>query len=350
MTSTNKNSPFFSIITPVYNRKDCMKNAIQSITTQDFDSWEYIIVDDGSVDGTAEIVDKEAATDERIKVFHQPHNQGVSAARNRGIENARGKYLLFLDSDDEFKRGAFSFLVDVLNKDSNVDTIIFPIPRLEEGISINVQPVLGADYTLSYNEIRTRLLQGLLGICPHEENHIFRPMVINKCIRREIFSKNNILFDTKKITWEDAEVNIKALAQSKKTFVTETALMIGRTSDVNDHLSMKYYPDGAKNLLSQYKWAIDTFGQEFDFENEYALNWYFNHLQTWLWRILSKDKNRRRLVLEVLRDPAYIRLSKLRTPNGIFEKAIRFCVVKKLPYFGYLFYVLQNFLNHGETF
>lgn len=350
MLSENIHSPFFSIITPVYNRKDCIKNAVRSITEQNFSDWEHIIVDDGSSDSTAEILDELMTEDPRIKAIHLPCNQGVAAARNKAIENAGGKYLLFLDSDDEYKLGALSFLFDILSQTPDLDTVIFPIARFEENMSNRVLPSENADRILPYQDIRAELLSGLLGVCAHKNEHIYRPVVTNKCIRRDIFVDNNILFDPGKMTWEDGEVCIKAVAACQKILVTDTALMMDRTSSVGDHLSLKYYPDGAKNVLSQYKWTLNTFGNEFNFENEYALNWYFNRIQTWLWRILSKDKNRRRLVLEILRDSDYIRLIGLRTPNGIFEKAIRFCVVKKLPYFGYLFYVLQNFLNHGETF
>ncbi|MGF0032199.1 glycosyltransferase family 2 protein [Bariatricus sp. SGI.154] len=88
-----------SIIVPVYKTEKYLEKCIESILSQTFTDFELILVDDGSPDRCGEICDKYAQKDKRIKVIHQK-NQGVSSARNVGLENARGQYISFIDSDD----------------------------------------------------------------------------------------------------------------------------------------------------------------------------------------------------------------------------------------------------------
>ena len=95
-------TPFFSVVIPAYNRADILPETIVSIQNQSFDSWEVIVVDDGSKDNTAEVIKDLAARDQRIKYVYQD-NAERSAARNNGAKNSTGKYLFFLDSDDGFE-------------------------------------------------------------------------------------------------------------------------------------------------------------------------------------------------------------------------------------------------------
>lgn len=88
-----------SLIVPVYNTKSFLDDCIRSVLAQTFQDWELILVDDGSTDGSGALCEAWAERDARIRVLHQP-NGGVSRARNYGIRQARGDYLVFLDSDD----------------------------------------------------------------------------------------------------------------------------------------------------------------------------------------------------------------------------------------------------------
>ena len=87
-----------SIITPTYNRKHLIGEAIDSVLAQGYTDFELIIIDDGSSDGTGEYI-KEHYSDSRIKYFYQ-QNKGQNFARNHGLQRAKGKYICFLDSDD----------------------------------------------------------------------------------------------------------------------------------------------------------------------------------------------------------------------------------------------------------
>ncbi len=93
--------PKISVIIPVYNVEKYLPQALESVINQTFSDLEIICVNDGSTDNSLKILEEYAQKDERIIVFTQV-NQGVSAARNKGIDNAAGEYIMFLDPDDTF--------------------------------------------------------------------------------------------------------------------------------------------------------------------------------------------------------------------------------------------------------
>jgi glycosyltransferase involved in cell wall biosynthesis len=106
-------TPFFSIIIPTYNRENKLSTPIQSILNQSFKNWELLIVDDGSTDTTKELV--ASFNQNNIHYFYQ-NNRGKSAARNLGITKAKGKYICFQDSDDEYLPNHLQILFDYINE------------------------------------------------------------------------------------------------------------------------------------------------------------------------------------------------------------------------------------------
>lgn len=101
-----------SVITPTHNRARLLPRAAESVFEQTYDPVEYIIVDDGSTDNTSEVVDQFEYRN--VRYCRNETNEGVSAARNRGIEMANGRFVLFLDADDELTPSAISVLVEKL--------------------------------------------------------------------------------------------------------------------------------------------------------------------------------------------------------------------------------------------
>ena len=91
--------PVISVIVPVYKSEKYLEKCLDSLTAQTLHDIEILLVDDGSPDRSGEICDRYAEADNRVRVIHQ-ENQGVSAARNAGIEASRGEYIMFVDSDD----------------------------------------------------------------------------------------------------------------------------------------------------------------------------------------------------------------------------------------------------------
>lgn len=107
--------PILSIIIPVYNRDRFLERCVKSVGVSTLKNIEIILIDDGSVDNSGVLCDKLAKEDDRILVIHQ-QNAGVSAARNRGLERAHGKYFAFVDSDDYIDPDMYEKMVDAIEK------------------------------------------------------------------------------------------------------------------------------------------------------------------------------------------------------------------------------------------
>lgn len=107
------NSELISVIVPVYNVAPYIEKCCSSILKQDYKNIELLLIDDGSLDNCPELCDKIAENDSRVRVIHQK-NAGVSAARNRGICEAVGFYVCFVDGDDYIDRDMLTYLVRIL--------------------------------------------------------------------------------------------------------------------------------------------------------------------------------------------------------------------------------------------
>lgn len=113
-----------SIIVPVYNVRNYVERCINSIISQSYNNLEIILIDDGSSDGSGALVDNYSKLDRRVMVIHQD-NMGLSAARNTGLNNAHGDYVLFVDGDDWIETDSVRRLVDIIEQDKNIDIIEF---------------------------------------------------------------------------------------------------------------------------------------------------------------------------------------------------------------------------------
>ena len=112
-----------SVIIPVYNAEAYLEECFHSVCTQDHKNLQIIFINDGSTDSSGKLIDHYADADKRVTKITED-NHGLGYARNRGLENAAGKYVLFLDSDDMLNRGIISALVSRAEKD-DLDMVIF---------------------------------------------------------------------------------------------------------------------------------------------------------------------------------------------------------------------------------
>ena len=115
-------APTVSVILSVFNRENYLKRAINSLLAQSFRDWELIAINDGSSDDSYKILTEYANLFDNIKVFTQD-NRKLAFSRNRGISNSSGKYITFLDSDDEYEANHLSERVSFMEENSQIDLI-----------------------------------------------------------------------------------------------------------------------------------------------------------------------------------------------------------------------------------
>lgn len=196
-----------SIIIPVYNEENKIRNCLDSIQCQEYKNYEVIIVDDGSTDRTGSICDFYAKNDSRFKVIHEK-NKGVSFARNKGIGVATGKLLMFIDSDDFVKPDFIGYYVDK-QKESDAEVIIGGIALEEKGKKIvnKIPKLKEEDVDNIWNSI-----------CINQEIYGYIPAKIYKT---DIIKKYKIQFKTDMYSQEDLDFNLSVYEHCKCIILTD---------------------------------------------------------------------------------------------------------------------------------
>lgn len=150
-------NPKISIIVPVYKVEKYLSICIDSILSQTFCNWELLLVDDGSPDNSGKICDEYALKDSRIKVFHK-ENGGVSSARNFGIDNARGEWITFIDSDDYIQSGFIEGLYAPIAQGEVVDFVHGGCVNVKDGkivgINQSYEYYVGDDKNILFQKLR----------------------------------------------------------------------------------------------------------------------------------------------------------------------------------------------------
>lgn len=182
-----------SVIMPVYGVEEYVRKAIESVLNQTFTDFEFFAIDDGSKDNSGKICDEIASKDSRLKVIHQ-ENRGSSAARNAGLQNARGKYVYFIDADDWIEEDFLEQLYYLAEK-NKADLVItgFSMEYYTDGKDVTyTTPCPDRKYD-SIGEFRKDAY--------HYFNNSLLSLPWNKLFLREEIEKNNIRF--MKTKWPD---------------------------------------------------------------------------------------------------------------------------------------------------
>ncbi len=216
--------PKVSVIIPAYNRLPMLKEAVDSVLAQDFEDVELIVVDDGSTDGTAEEVKRYGG---RVKLLQHPVNKGVSAARNKGILQARGKYIAFLDSDDLWVKGKLRIQVTFLE-----DNPHYPLCYTDE---IWIRKGKRVNPMLKHAKYSGWIFEKCLPLC------IISPSSV--MIKKALFSKVG-LFDEALPVCEDYDFWLRISARFPIFFI-DHKLIIKR--------------GGHSDQLSQRSWGNDRY-------------------------------------------------------------------------------------------
>lgn len=187
------NQPQISVIVPVYNVEKYLSRCIESILSQTFTDFELLLIDDGSTDRSGEMCDEYAKKDTRIRVFHTK-NRGVSAARNLGLDNAKGEWISFVDSDDWVEE-------DYLNKFFHYDSLSYE--------SVVCQRFYVEDVSFpEKNRVSFEYLNDILKY-PFEEKSIIKYKILEdvyvfaKLFNKKLIKEKNIRFYEKISICED---------------------------------------------------------------------------------------------------------------------------------------------------
>ena len=193
----------FSIIMPTYNCEKYVEEAVKSIAAQTYDQWELIIVDDGSDDKTYQICCELAKSNERIHVFSIGH-EGVSAARNYGIKQAKGDYVLFVDGDDTWES---DLLQNCANSASENEMVLFGMMAdfyTSDDILVRSEPM---------QKFNLEKLKYKIGKDPENIFSIFNmSSPCNKVYIRSVLIENEIAFSKDCIYLEDLKFNLDYLS------------------------------------------------------------------------------------------------------------------------------------------
>lgn len=233
--------PKISIVIPVYNSKNNLRRCVDSVLAQSFTDFELLLIDDGSSDGSDKMCDEYVGLDTRVSVFHKC-NEGVSSARNLGLENATGEWVTFVDSDD-FVYDNYLENFDVYNNDK------FDI--ISQGLRIDKQFQGNSEFKTTFSGLKDEWLNdvtrnGTLGY------------VFIKLFKLEIIKENKICFDSKIRFQEDELFVLSYLAFCKSA---KSVPKVGYFYFVPDW--GKYFEDNINSKLLRTNRMLDVLQNKF---------------------------------------------------------------------------------------
>lgn len=226
-------NPRLSIIIPAYNAAAYLQPCLDSIFSQEYADFEVIVVDDGSTDGTAALLERYP----KVKVIRQK-NQGMSTARNRGIEEARGEYILFVDSDDLLTEGALATLAPELTGE---DIIGFNAKKLHEATG---------EYSCHPTVSEPETGDGWTYFCRHrlEPTDIHFVCIWQRAYRRQFLIDNNLHFADGILRAEDDLFTTEAMlaARSLKTITPCLYIYRIRANSITTTVDRRRFDDSLR--------------------------------------------------------------------------------------------------------
>lgn len=245
-------NPYFSIITPIYNVSRFIKNGIDCILSQTFSNYELILVDDGSTDNSGYICDEIGDMYDNVICIHQV-NQGSGPARNNGIYNARGRYIVFFDIDDKIENSLLQTCYNELLKNNSPDVLMFSYDSYDEKLK-TLNPVVFEKIVCRSNEdIKKNYVDHLLGI--NKPNGF----VWNKVYKRNFLIKNNLIFP-KLLIQQDEVFNLHVYSKAENLVILPIILYHYNVYNTGNTRS-RYIP----NRLSLYNTVKKEFLKLYQF-------------------------------------------------------------------------------------
>ena len=276
------NDSLVSIIVPIYNAEKYLDSCIQSVLRQTYTNWELILIDDGSTDKSGRIAEEYGFADERITVFHQK-NLGVSLARNQGIDEATGNYVVFLDADDELIEDCLAKTVNIA-EETNADVVA---GRSCENQELFQDRIIWTSAEALENSLK---------------DHLFTYSACAKLIRREFIGKTRFTPDIR--INEDSYFVFQLLCKQNVFVLTNDVIYFYRANSESSSrtvFSEKYF-DILKVSDLKYKKIEEQFPQMHDLAKNMLLKARMNVLRILAVRTRDEYRDVEKKLLEYILD------------------------------------------------
>lgn len=287
-------NPIISIIVPVYKADKYLNRCIDSILAQTFTDFELILVDDGSPDNSGNICDEYAKKDNRVRVIHKG-NEGPAKARNTGIENSKGEFIGFIDSDDYIESTMYQELFNSANiYHSDMVVCGYSCSRLNE---FKVFPPIACEQRLDREYIKNVLIKKIAN-----SDDLGMYSLWNKLFRKSIILDNHIRIDESLTYAEDWFFNINMI--SFYSIISAVDKCLYHYLPNMDGLYSKYRDDffqvNHKMRLRLKKiYEENNISEEDSFKRD--IRYYWENIRQ-IVKIFNNSKNPKKLIKEILQD------------------------------------------------
>lgn len=285
-----KDNALISIVVPIYNVEKYLDECITSIINQTYKNIEIILVDDGSCDNCPKICDYWSDQDIRIKVIHKL-NQGLGMARNTGLKNATGKYVVFVDSDDYISPVMVQTLYESMIA-NDADTVYCGLNRLYSNGTYASVPSIYSGCYFEEKDIVENVLLRMLGYPPKDNNKTpFFMSVWHAMYSMDIIKDKMISFiSEREFMSEDLWFHIKYLQHSKKVFISPQCLYFYRV--VDDSISLKYDVNRFDRLKSMHLKTIEMLEEIISKSaiEQIEYGWFLNQVGGQIYSIIKNEK------------------------------------------------------------
>ncbi len=241
--------PTVSVVMPVYNREDLVSRAIESILSQTFTDYEFIIVDDGSTDNTSKILNDYSKLDKRIKVIRNETNRGIPFSRNRGMKAARGTYIAIMDSDDYSLPDRLAKSVHFLKDHPEVDAVSANLRIIQPDMTIFPTP----ETNMPNDEYKIQHMPGYYEVDLLFYNNFYN---IASMFKRSFVQKHNITYRYDYIAAEDYYFWFQFVKNGGKLASLSDAVAYMRFHATN---GQQYYTAIETNSTNLHKEAFSMF-------------------------------------------------------------------------------------------
>lgn len=312
------NIPLLSFIIPVYNTEKYISECLESILKYDCEKFEIIVLDDGSSDSSYSIIDSYVDKFHNLRLFHH-ENIGVSFTRNRGIKEARGKYIWFVDSDDLLNTTNIYKVIEILSS-SDLDILLFNFQFYQDGITWR-----WPRFDVSESDVND-------GITILSDKEIYLASW-NKIFSRNFLVKNDLYFFN--LIPEDLEYNIRSFLFAKKVKCLNLDLYYWRVT-----------PNSLSKSPSNYSKFVDSYFYMLNKYSGYAERYQYPKYWTKIFKYIVFDLNN---MVILTKD-----ISVLNTEKSILKKILRiipfqlsynYMILRCISIFPITFYRIKKYMS-----